>query len=364
MIFDEPIYRKRIELLREGLIGKDVDLVLIGPGANFFYFSGLDVESMERLTLLILEQDRVTIFCPKLMEEQVREESWVKNVVTYGDDENPYNKVSKLIKGNKKIQVEGTLPYFHLYRLEQEIDDRFTFDDEIFSRIRIQKDIQELKAIGDAVKRSEDSLIASISSISEGITEKAFSRILENEFFNHGLDGITFPTIVSFGKNSAMPHHSPDSTKLKKGDSIVIDYGGKYKGYSSDSTRTFFLGNPPEKMRKIFEITVSANVQTRDAVNDQTTYADMDRIARSIISDKGYGEFFIHRLGHGLGIMVHEEPYLIPQNTDPVIKNSVFTIEPGIYVENLGGVRIEDTNYFDGKKCIAFNTMKRDFEIL
>jgi Xaa-Pro dipeptidase len=181
---------------------------------------------------------------------------------------------------------------------------------------------------------------------------------------NNGLAFPAFSSIVSFGKNAALPHHSPDETKLAKGDSIVIDFGGRYMGYASDTTRTFFWGNPGEEMVNIYNVVRLANQEVERNIDNRTTYASVDAMARSIIDEAGYGDRFIHRLGHGLGISVHEDPYLLPKNTERVLKNSVFTVEPGIYITGKGGVRIEDTNYFNGSGCITFNKLEKEITIV
>ncbi len=364
MKLDNFTFKNRIEKLRRKMDEASVEAFLIPPGANFTYFTGMEAESMERLTLLIVDADNFTVVCPSLMKEQIIEETPIRNILSWNDDDNPYNMTGELLSRFKNIAVEGGLQFFHLYEMNRVLKKELQLKDDILTELRIRKDEHELMAIGEAVKRSEKSLEASLEKLIPGITEIQFSRILENEFFNQGLSRVAFSTIVSFGKNAAMPHHSPDNTKAKLGDSVVIDYGGKYEGYASDSTRTFFLGNPGEKMLDVYETVKQANEDTRNMIGEDTTYAAMDSNARNIIESKGYGKYFIHRLGHGLGLEVHEEPYLIPKNNYRVLKNSVFTIEPGVYIENLGGVRIEDTNYFNGSKCVAFNSMSRECVIL
>lgn len=364
MRLSDATFNARIEKLRKMMGEFSIDAFLIPPSANFTYFTGMEVESMERLTLLIVDLQNTKIVCPSLMREQVIDESPITDVLPWNDDQNPYSITREIISKFQNVAVEGTIQFFHLYELEKAVKKDLLYRDDIFTKLRIVKDEKELAAIREAINRSEKSLEVSIEQLVPGITEIQFARILENEFFNQGLSGVAFPTIVSFGKNAAMPHHSPDNTRSKAGDSVVIDYGGKFDGYASDSTRTFFLGNPGERMLDIYETARQANEETRNMVGRDTTYAEMDMNARTIIEKKGYGKYFTHRLGHGLGLQVHEEPYLIPKNNYSVLKNSVFTIEPGIYIENLGGVRIEDTNYFDGSKCIAFNKMPRECVIL
>lgn len=364
MFFSNKIYSDRIEELRQSMLKEKMDGVVIPPGPSFFYFTGMETESMERFAALLVTDRRVCVLCPKLMEEQVINESWIEDIVSWKDGENPFSYLDDLFKPKRTIGLDGGIPYSHFTEMQSALHRDFRLSDSLLSELRTVKGREELDTIQEATRLSEKSLADVLTHIQEGITEKQFARALENKFLENGLDSPAFPTIVAFGKNGAMPHHNADNTELKKGDSVVIDYGGKYHGYSSDNTRTFFYDKPRDQMLEIYEYVLEANESTRDAINSKTSYAAMDKIARNIIDSKGYGDKFIHRLGHGLGISVHESPYLVPENTREVIVHSVFTIEPGIYINNLGGVRIEDTNYFDGTKCVPFNKMSRELKIL
>ncbi len=364
MYLDKATFESRLKNLRALMEGASVDYVLVPPGPNFFYLTGMITESMERLALLIIGKDSQVVVCPDLMKQQVMEETPVDNIKTWLDGEDPYNLASKVLSKKGKIAIEGSVPYFHYERMEKFLSGMAVSADPLFQEMRITKDHSELSNISEAIARSEKALTNSLPELKTGIMEKEFSRILENNFYEEDLFGPAFPSIVSFGPNSAMPHHSPDNTKLKSGDTIVIDYGGSYRGYASDSTRTFFWKKEDPEMHTILETVREANETVRKEARRTTKYSEMDSLARKIITDAGYGDKFIHRLGHGLGIQVHEPPFLVGTDTRTMIKNSVFTIEPGIYIQGKGGVRIEDTNYFDGERCISFNKMSRSATVL
>lgn len=202
MALDNFTFKNRIEKLQGKMNEASIDAFLIPPGANFTYFTGMDVESMERLTLLVVDSDNFTVICPSLMKEQVVEESPIRNIVSWNDDENPYGITSELISRFKNIAVEGKLQFLHLYELNRILGKDLLYRDHILTELRIMKDEKELAAIEEAVKRSEKSLEASLEKLVPGITELQFSRILENEFFNQGMSGVAFSTIVSFGKNN------------------------------------------------------------------------------------------------------------------------------------------------------------------
>lgn len=364
MYLDQTTYKSRLTALRKEMQSASVDYVLIPPGPNFFYLTGMMTESMERLALLIVGEEIQEIICPDLMKQQVLQETPVETLTPWSDGENAYAILKSKITSSGKVAIDGSLPFFHFEKMEEFLKGRTKSADPLLENMRISKDQNELSRIREAISRSEKSLESSLSELREGITEIEFSRILENSFIENELSGPAFPSIVSFGPNSAMPHHSPDRTALKAGDTIVIDYGGAYRGYASDSTRTFFWKRMEPEMHSVYEAVKDANETVRKEATRSTRYNEMDALARSIIAKAGYGDKFIHRLGHGLGIQVHEPPFLVASDTRLMISNSVFTIEPGIYIQGMGGVRIEDTNYFDGQRCISFNKMSRSVSVL
>lgn len=364
MYYKKSTYLERVKRVQHKMQESDIGTMIMPAGPNFTYLTGMDTESMERLALFILTEKGASILCPELMKQQVLEESWITDIVSWKDDENPYIMLKKFLPEKSKISIEGSLQYFHYERIRPDIHVKEHLADSIMNELRISKDREELDSIRSAIEKSEKSLNVSLVELKDGISEVEFAAILENEMKNQGLDTVAFSSIVSFGKNAALPHHSPDSTRLKHGDSIVIDFGGRYHYYASDTTRTFFWKHADPEMQTIFETVRQANEKARLSINKETSYSEMDRTARSIIEKAGYGKNFFHRLGHGLGLQVHEEPYLVPSNTQKAITNSVFTIEPGIYITGKGGVRIEDTNYFDGVKCVSFNSLSRDLTVL
>jgi len=364
MYLAKSTFDSRLKVLRTLMRRASVDYVLVPPGPNFFYLTGMITESMERLALFIIDIDSQEVLCPDLMKQQVIEETPVDDIKTWSDGADPYDMANKILSKKGKVAIEGSIPYFHFERMEKFLKGRVMSADPFLQEMRIAKDHSELSNIQEAISRSEKALQNSLPELRDDITEKEFSRILENNFFEADLSGPAFPSIVSFGANSAMPHHSPDNSKLKTGDTIVIDYGGSYNGYASDSTRTFFWKKEDPEMHTILDVVREANETVRKEARSTTKYSEMDSLARKIIAEAGYGDKFIHRLGHGLGIQVHEPPFLVGTDTRTMITNSVFTIEPGIYIPGKGGVRIEDTNYFDGTHCVSFNRMSRSATVL
>lgn len=337
----------------------DVNSVIIPPGPNFFYLTGFETESMERLAALIVTDSGITAIVPELMRDQLLENSWLDDLVSWNDSQDPYSLLKTIIPGGR-IAIDGGLPYLHYRRIRNVIEGDELLADDLTVSLRMKKDEHELAAIAEAVHRSEAALEDLLDILSVGMTEVYVAKKLDDLLTERGLQGAAFNTIVASGPNSAMPHHVPGDRKLSRGDAMIIDFGGRYYGYASDITRTFFIGYIPDEFRTIYDTVRKANETARDSMQPGTEYQAADAAARNVISKSGYGKFFIHRLGHGLGISVHEDPYLVAGNNSVLQKDTVFTIEPGIYIPGKGGVRIEDTNYFDGKSCIAFNDLTRD----
>lgn len=356
----------RVEKLRALMAANRIDLTVIPPGPNFFYFSGLETEPMERLTIMLITDDEVSVVSPKMLEEQIEKHTWITDIRSWTDHDDPYRITGGILSDIKPstIALDGALPYFQYYPLFQKTGHKTVPADSIISPLRMVKDEKEIEAISRAVSGSENALKQTLNQISEGMTEKEAAVVLEGNFLRNGLDRIAFPTIVASGENSSIPHHAPTERKIRKKEPIVIDFGGSFGGYASDTTRTVFLGGAPPKMEEIYNINLLAQETAISELSGDHTYADADRIAREVIHKKGYGDNFIHRLGHGLGISVHEDPYLVPTNTQNIGENVVFTIEPGIYLPGKGGVRIEDTTCFRHNKCTPFNRFTKELTIL
>lgn len=353
--------KKRVEKLRELMDENRIDAFLVPTGPNFFYFTGFETESHERLTLMFITMDDQFILAPKLMEEQLHLHSWVEDVRPWTDEQNPHKMARDYLeKGNASlVAIDGLLPYFHYAPLFHNSSSKEILGDSYTMALRMVKDREELENISTAVRKSEEALKLTLDFVSDGVTEKAVAGKLQENFEKKCLDMPAFGSIVAAGENSSVPHHTPSDRKIARYEPIIIDFGGRYGGYASDTTRTFYIDRAKPDMEEIYEIDREAQETTIEALNPETTYADADKIAREVISRKGYGANFIHRLGHGLGISVHEDPYLVPDNKELMKENSVFTIEPGIYLPGKGGVRIEDTVYFQNGKCRPFNSFPK-----
>ncbi len=204
------------------------------------------------------------------------------------------------------------------------------------------KDSDELVLLQRAIDASDLAMEQVCPAITEGMTEREVAWRMEMAMRDAGADGISFDTIVAAGPNGAMAHHMPTDRVIRRGEPIVIDMGARVGGYCSDITRTVIVGEPDEMFHKIYGIVLDAQLTAIKKVSTGMTGEEADALAREVIAEAGYGDNFGHSLGHGVGLAVHENPRVSPRSTDPLDVNSVFTVEPGIYISGWGGVRIED----------------------
>lgn len=242
----------------------------------------------------------------------------------------------------RKLSFESSTSY-EIYRLLSEIK-KISIIPESFvvEKIRAIKDEVEIKNIKEAVKRAERAFLEIKPYIKEGESERNIALMLEYELRKQGSETLPFPVIVASGYNTSMPHWRNSEKILRKGDFVIIDWGAEYNGYYSDMTRTFVVGKPSDKQVEIYEIVKKARTETIKMVSAGLMTKKIDAKARNLIKQFGYGENFGHATGHGVGIDVHELPKINSKSEENIQPGMVFTIEPGIYIEGFGGVRIED----------------------
>lgn len=212
----------------------------------------------------------------------------------------------------------------------------------IVANMRSVKDDSERSNLERAIAISDEALSLVSPNIKAGITERQVAWDIEKAMRELGAESVAFDIIVAAGQNGALPHHRPDDTLIRTGDSVVVDIGATYGGYRSDLSRTFCIGPPDNRFQEIYKTVLEAQVAAEESIRPQMTGADVDSIAREKIALAGYGKYFGHGLGHGVGLEIHEWPRVAPRSNDILVDGMIFTIEPGIYIPDWGGVRIED----------------------
>jgi Xaa-Pro dipeptidase len=287
------------------------------------------------------------------------------NPATWGD---AFKKAcAEISLDHKKVGVEpNTLRVMELRYLEAAAPHAvFESAAAILAPMRMAKDSTELAAMGKAVDVAQRGLKATLPFIRVGVTEREVAAELTLQMLRAGCDsGLPFAPIVSGGPNSADPHASPTDRPLALGDLLVIDWGASVDGYFSDLTRTFGIGEVEPELAKIARVVLDANAAGRAAGRPGLTAGQVDHAAREVITRAGYGVYFTHRVGHGLGMEGHEDPYMFGENAMPLVVGMTYTVEPGIYLPGRGGVRIEDDVYVTADGSASLSDCPRELAYL
>ena len=347
VIMNTQIYLERMGKVRNLMNEKGIDAFLAGPSSSLFYLTGYGIGPDERLLLLVILKDHEPfIIANKLYKEQTKDLP-VQKQIYWKDGENPYKLLKdEIVTQNIRIKTAAIEPQitalFTLPLKETFSDTQFILGSSLIEPLRQYKDEYELDQIRKACRESDRVLSALIEKGNYwlGKTEYEFLRELCGEFENSGLTSAGGS--VQYGANAAIPHYSTGKTRIEKGSCLLVDFWGCYNRYYTDCTRTFHFGKPDSEFEKIYAIVLEAHLAAEAKARCGNLLEDVDIAARSVIEKYGYGEYFTHRTGHGLGIDVHEGDS-VNQGVKVLIKSGmVFSIEPGIYLPGRFGVRIEN----------------------
>ena len=363
----------RFDKLNASLRTSDLDAVILNPGPTLTYLSGLHFHLMERPVVLLFAKDQVpAIVLPELELQKVASLPYKLQVFVYPEKpsewDNAFRKaVRALGLDGKRIGVEPRqlrlLEFRHVKAGAPEAE--YPDASDVLAGLRLRKDTAEVDAMRRAVKIAQDALEATIPFIKIGRTEKEIASELVMQLLRHGSDSeMPFAPIISGGPNAANPHASPSDRKLQAGDMLVVDWGAAYDGYISDLTRTFAVGEVDDEFKKIHKIVQEANAAGRAAGKPGVPCADVDIAARTVIEKAGYGEFFTHRTGHGIGMEGHEEPYMRGDNMQILEPGMAFTVEPGIYLPGRNGVRVEDNVVITDTGAEVLSDMPREIRLV
>ncbi|RFU04077.1 aminopeptidase P family protein [Staphylococcus haemolyticus] len=332
----------KIEKITKQLQHEQADAAWITTPLNVFYFTGYRSEPHERLfALLITANGDQTLYCPKMEVEEVKNSPFEGKIIGYLDTENPFE-IDPLSFNKLLIESE------HLtVKRQRELTQNFSVQhygdiDQTIKELRNIKNESEIENIREAAKLADKCIEIGTEFLKVGVTEREVVNHIENEIKKFGVSEMSFDTMVLFGDHAASPHGTPGERKLVKDEYVLFDLGVIYNHYCSDMTRTVKFGTPSEEAQTIYNIVLEAETNAIEAIRAGVPLQDIDKIARDIISDAGYGDYFPHRLGHGLGLEEHEYQDVSSTNSNLLEAGMVITIEPGIYVPNVAGVRIED----------------------
>jgi Xaa-Pro aminopeptidase len=339
---------KRLEALRAVLAERELDAVLITHPNNRFYLSGYtgdDDPPNESAGVLVVSRDRAIILAPannigwaaseaKEFEATAWRRPWESSVAEL---------TSEL--GIKKLGIEeDAILFSSVETLNQNLNgsiDLVGINDSV-TNLRAVKEPAEIDLLQQALKLTDDVFVACTQNLSPGITERDLAWSIERTMREMGGDGPAFHTIVASGPHAARPHHSPSDRALSPGEPIIIDMGARIGGYNGDMTRTIWLGEPSSKLKDVYNAVFDALSSALSGIKAGLTGKEADAFARTVITEAGYGEYFTHGLGHGLGVRVHEAPSASASASNVLHAGEVLTVEPGIYIPGWGGVRLED----------------------
>jgi Xaa-Pro aminopeptidase len=337
--FDHP---GRVSRLQEIMAGDGVDAVLLSIGADLPYLTGYEAMDSERPTVLVIRDSGLPVLVIPLLEAPRADGAEVE-IAAWAETDDPYRLMAGAIGAAKVIAVGDQTRAANLLAIQTMLPEvSWQRASDLTAPLRVRKEPEEVELLRSAAHAVDRALARVPTEVRfAGRTEMDVARDLQRMTVEEGHEVAAF-SIVAAGPNGASPHHEPGERVIQSGDLVVCDFGGRWQRYSSDVTRTFSVGAPSHDQAEIHAAVYAANEAARQAVRPGTTCEEIDRVARRVIEDAGFGESFIHRTGHGIGLEVHEHPYMVEGNKTPLEPGMTFSIEPGIYLSGRFGVRIED----------------------
>ena len=358
MVFME----RAITLLKHMGVGSNEAVLLHNP-SNMFYISGYSGEGL----VLLTEKTKAIITDFRYTEQAEKQAPGFSVHMTTRDcDHNQTAFKFMQAESISAVCYEDDYVTVRAFHDMEKVMEGVAFSpvNKAVEKLREIKDASEIEKIARACRITSEAFDYIITVIKEGMTELEIARALENYMLSHGAQDIAFHTIVAAGENGSLPHAIPGARKVKKGDMITMDYGAKVDGYCADMTRTVALGEPSPQMRHVYEVVLKAQEMAQSALGPGKICRDIDAVARDYIASQGFSENFGHGLGHSLGIDIHESPRLSMLCTDTTRENHLLTVEPGVYLPGVGGVRIENTCVVTRDGCYSLTTAPKELIIL
>lgn len=340
-------HRERLTRAASAATERGLDVMLITPSPDYAYLLGYSAPAMERLTCLVVPAEgEPSLVVPRLEEPLARHRlgdlADDLEIVTWDETDDPVRVVQRLVGSVLRVGIQDQMWARFALRLQAALDPaEVVVAGSAMSALRQVKSAAEIARLRAAAAAADATMLAITSERLSGRTEREVSARIRDLLLSAGHETAGF-AIVASGPNSASPHHEAGERVIAPGDAIVLDLGGTMDGYSSDTSRTAFVGDPPGEFAALYQVLREAQAAACDAVLPGVPAADIDAVARDIITEAGYGEAFVHRTGHGIGLETHEEPYIVASNTEPLVVGNAFSVEPGIYVRDTWGARIED----------------------
>jgi Xaa-Pro aminopeptidase len=341
--------------------------LLITPSADLVYLTGYDPPPLERLTCLVLRPGKDPVLVVPTLERPLARSVGVErltDVADWGETDDPYELVARMVGDSGKVGCSDRMWAAHLLLLQGSLASaEFVPASGVLGPLRSVKDDQELGLLRRAARAADETFRRIVQTRLEGRTERDVADQLGEFLVKMGHDRVAF-TIVGGGPNAASPHHEPGGRTIQGSDAVVMDFGGRVGGYCSDITRTVVVRQPPHEFDHIYEVVQEAQDRAFRAIKPGVPAEAIDDAARQVIEGAGYGDLFVHRTGHGIGLEEHEDPYLVAGNRQPLRPGMCFSIEPGIYLPGRFGVRIEDIVTVTEEGAQRLNHAERDLQVV
>jgi Xaa-Pro dipeptidase len=373
------MHTERLSRLIEHACAHGFDALALVPGPNLFYLTGLSFHLSERPIVALFPVDGPpAIVLPALEAVKVEQAAAGLKVFPYTDEE---GHTPAFQSGCAALELADPstgpghrcivgVEALRMRLLEARLLERYGPDcrlvpaEEALAELRLRKDEHELEQMRRAIAATEAALRATTRQLKAGMTEREIAALVTIEMLRAGGEEVAFSPIVVAGPNAASPHATPTDRPVQPGETIIVDCGVTVGGYAADITRTFAIGALEPELAQVYEVVRAANEAGMAAAGPGVPAEEVDRAARAVIEDAGYGEYFIHRTGHGLGLEAHEPPFIVAGNRRPLEPGMTFTVEPGIYLPGRGGVRIEDDVLVTPSGAESLTTFPREFVAL
>jgi Xaa-Pro aminopeptidase len=353
---------ERIRRVSGAADAADMMAIVVAPSPDLVYLTGYDPMALERPSFLIVRPDRAPVLLVPELERRLAQDAIADavEIVGWTDAQDPYAVAADMLPPSGTIGIGDRIWGVHVLALQREVPGAgFLSAAPVLGALRARKDPDELAALRRAARGADEAFRAICSARFLGRREEEIAADLADLLVRNGHSRADF-TIVGSGPNSASPHHEPSGRTILPRDVVVMDFGGELGGYYSDTTRTVVVGEPPKDFEHVYTIVQEAQEAACAVAGPGVPARDVDHAARTVIDRAGFGERFFHRTGHGIGLEVHEPPYIIAANPSPLEPGMTFSIEPGIYLEGQFGVRIEDIVVITEEGADRLNRSTRD----
>ena len=363
--------QSRLNKLTQFAAEAKLGCIALVPGPNMIYYTGLHFHLSERPTLALLPVDgRPTLIVPAFEASKADNSPIDWQIFTYRDGQDPleaFRAASAALKlDTATIGVEALkMRVLELRLLEQAAAQvKIENAENVIAASRTVKDADEIAAMRRAIAITEQALGDVLDVVRVGMTERQVANELLVALLRRGAEAIAFEPLIQAGPHAALPHLTAGDGVIQTGEGLLMDFGITVDGYNSDITRTFAVGAVSDEFKRIYGVVKQANAAGRAAARPGATGQDIDRAARQVIVEAGYGQYFTHRTGHGLGLEGHEPPYMVEGNAVPLVPGNTFTVEPGIYIPGVGGVRIEDDVLITADGAESLTTYNRELVVI